>query len=69
MCLALHGPNELGRFHSVARSGQESIAQGLPHVRQHKVLVLELEGFNGVLSTKDEGIFIFDEPLKILALN
>jgi hypothetical protein len=30
MCLALHGPKELGHFHSVARSGQESIAQGLP---------------------------------------
>jgi hypothetical protein len=32
MCLASHGPKEFGRFHSVARSGQESIAQGLPWV-------------------------------------
>ena len=31
-CLASHGPKELGPFHSVARSGQESIAQGLPWV-------------------------------------
>jgi hypothetical protein len=30
MCLASHDPKEFGRFHSVARSGQESIAQGLP---------------------------------------
>jgi hypothetical protein len=32
MCLASYGPKEFGRFHSVARSGQESIAQGLPRV-------------------------------------
>jgi hypothetical protein len=30
--LASKGPKKLGRFHSVARSGQESIAQGLPWV-------------------------------------
>jgi hypothetical protein len=32
MCLASYGPKEFGRFRSVARSGQESIAQGLPWV-------------------------------------
>jgi hypothetical protein len=32
MCLTSYGPKEFGRFHSVARSGQESIAQGLPWV-------------------------------------
>jgi hypothetical protein len=30
MCLASYGPKESGRFQSMARSGQESIAQGLP---------------------------------------
>ena len=29
ICLGSHGPKEFGRFHSVARSGQESIAEGL----------------------------------------
>ena len=28
-----YGPKEFGRFYSVARSGQESIAQGLPWVK------------------------------------
>jgi hypothetical protein len=44
-------------------------AQGLPHARQLKALVLELERFDWISSTKDEGILVFDEPLKILALN
>jgi hypothetical protein len=30
ICLALRAPKELRRLHAVARSGQESIAQGLP---------------------------------------
>jgi hypothetical protein len=30
MRLVAHGPEEIGWLHSVARSGQESIAQGLP---------------------------------------
>jgi hypothetical protein len=33
------------------------------HARQDKELVLEFEGLSGFLSTKDEGIFVFDEPL------
>jgi hypothetical protein len=41
--------------------GHDNLAQGLPHARQHKVLVLEFEGFDRFLSTKDEGVFIFDE--------
>ena len=32
MYLASYGQKEFGRFQSVARSGQESIAQGLPWV-------------------------------------
>jgi hypothetical protein len=32
MCLASYGPTDFGRYHSVARSGQESIVQGLPWV-------------------------------------
>jgi hypothetical protein len=32
MCSAPYGPREFGCFQSVARSGQESIAQGLPWV-------------------------------------
>jgi len=45
------------------------VTQAEAHARQHKVLVLEFESFEWVLATKDEGILIFDEPLKILALN
>jgi hypothetical protein len=52
-----------------APKGQESLAQALPHRRQHKVLVLEFERFDRILSTKNKGILVFDEPLKILALN
>jgi len=33
------------------------------HARQDKELVLEFEGLSRFLSTKDEGIFVFDEPL------
>ena len=32
MCLSSYGPKKFGRFQSVAQSGQESIAQGLPWV-------------------------------------
>ncbi len=32
MYSASYGPKEFGRFPSVARSGQESVAQGLPWV-------------------------------------
>jgi len=32
MCSASYGPKEFGCFQSVARSGQENIAQGLPWV-------------------------------------
>jgi hypothetical protein len=49
--------------------GLEDSAQGLAHARQLKALVLELERFDWISSTKDEGILVFDEPLKILALN
>jgi hypothetical protein len=42
--------------------------QGLPHARQHKLLVLEFKSFGGILSTKNQGIFIFDKPFKVLAL-
>jgi hypothetical protein len=42
--------------------------QAKAHTRQDKALVLELKSFGGICSTKDEGIFIFDEPLKVLAL-
>jgi hypothetical protein len=45
------------------------MAQGKPHVRQLKELVLEFDGFDWISSTKDKGILVFDEPLKILALN
>ena len=38
-------------------------------MRQDKVLVLEFESFNWVLATKDAGVFIVDEPFKVLALN
>jgi hypothetical protein len=48
--------------------GHESIAQALAHARQPKVLVLEFESFDGILSPKDQGIFIFDKPFKVLAL-
>jgi hypothetical protein len=40
----------------------------LAHARQPKVLVLEFESFDGILSPKDQGIFIFDKPFKVLAL-
>jgi hypothetical protein len=43
-------------------------AQALAHARQPKVLVLEFESFDGILSPKDQGIFIFDKPFKVLAL-
>jgi hypothetical protein len=36
-----NGPKEFGRFHSVARSGQESIAQGLPWVIHPTQLALK----------------------------
>ena len=45
------------------------MAQALAHARQHKVLVLESERFDWILSTKDEGILVFDEPLEVLALS
>ena len=49
--------------------GQETLTQGLPYWRQHKVLVLEFERLDWILSTKNEGILVFDKPLEILALN
>jgi hypothetical protein len=64
MCLA-----SFMRPEGTAPKGQKSLAQGLPHARQLKALVLELERFDWISSTKDEGILVFDEPLKILALN
>ena len=33
------------------------------HRRQDKELVLEFEGLSRFLSTQDEGVFVFDEPL------
>jgi len=39
MCLASCGPKEFGRFQSMARSGQESIAQRLPRSVFNTVLV------------------------------
>ena len=45
------------------------LTQAKAHARQHKVLVLEFERLDWIPSTKDEGVLIFDEPLKILALN
>jgi hypothetical protein len=57
----------LGRVGSSAQRATR--AQGLPHRRQLKLLMLEFERFDWIASTEDEGILIFNEPLKILALN
>jgi hypothetical protein len=46
----------------------KKLTQALAHARQPKVLVLEFESFDGILSPKDQGIFIFDKPFKVLAL-
>jgi len=61
-CSADLGGRFLGLRPTAARQLPGS-RQAAAHARQDKELVLEFEGLSGFLSTKDEGIFVFDEPL------
>ena len=55
------------RPYRACRGGGNTQAEA--HLRQHKVLVLEFEGLDWVLSTKDQSVFVFNKPLEILTLN